>query len=61
MSKHRRGQGRAPGRPADGRRRPALLLAEALVWAWAVGVMGYFYYSRKFPALLQQLWESFLG
>ena len=61
MSRRRQKTAKAPDRPADRGRRPVLLLAEALTWAWAVGVLGYFYYSRKFLELLQQVWETFLG
>ena len=37
------------------------ILATAAVWLWGLFVMGYFYYSRNFLTLLQQLWEKGSG
>jgi hypothetical protein len=28
---------------------------------WFVGIMGYFYYTRGYLDLLQQIWRSFFG
>ena len=36
-------------------------LAAAAVWLWGLFVLGYFYYSRNFLTLLQQLWEKGSG
>ena len=36
-------------------------LATAAVWLWGLFVLGYFYYSRNFLTLLQQLWEKGSG
>ncbi len=34
---------------------------EAVVTAWAVGLMGYYYYAKGYPDLLGQIWRSFFG
>ncbi len=36
-------------------------LAAAAVWLWGLFVLGYFYYSRNFLTLLQQLLEKGSG
>jgi hypothetical protein len=36
-------------------------LAEAAVWLWGLFILGYFYYTRNFLTLLQQLWEKASG
>lgn len=37
------------------------IVAEVVVWSWVLSILGYFYYSRNFFALLHQLWERASG
>ena len=34
---------------------------EAVLSLWFVGLVGYFYYTRGYLGLLQQIWRSLFG
>jgi hypothetical protein len=40
---------------------PLNAAAEALVWLWGLGMLGYFYYAKDFFNLLRQVGEHLLG
>ncbi|MBT5329981.1 MAG: hypothetical protein HOL51_28090 [Gemmatimonadetes bacterium] len=42
-------------------RAPGRAILEAVLSLWFVGLMGYFYYTRGYWDLLQQIWRSFFG
>lgn len=37
------------------------VVGEICVWGWILAVLGYFYYSRGYLKLLNQIWERIIG
>ena len=46
---------------SSGKRSATRIVAEVAVWGWVLSILGYFYYSRNFFNLLNQLWERASG
>ena len=59
MSKNKEGHKTSSGEPQKGS--VVRTLAATAIWLWALSILGYFYYSRNFLTLLQQLWEKASG